>query len=312
MATSLRRCIALRRCTRTSLAYVVRRPLSPDCRIEVAASRDEYEYVQEILEEKNVEYSPILQFDGWRNVAIIVAAPSPLHGHMVGHLMTRINDAVNSMQALDSNIKDCLSMSLPVSNTAYAGRTCITRNWDSALLYVTDEGFILMVAVEVGISQIYEGPRAAISYSVCALHCRVGITVDAAIQQAERQLRTALRNNPYGPLIADGFIWYGWISRAVVETLRYPEDTCPPDTLLESRQSFAIVDAGQFVGGNVPSNLAELRLADCIPTHILIGNTIAATPVHFFSQEWFARSFGHAMLENALQRIKRRSEARAD
>ncbi|KAK9323073.1 hypothetical protein V1517DRAFT_321421 [Lipomyces orientalis] len=285
-----------------------------------------------MLEEENMKY-PRLQYDAWRNVAIIVAAPSPLHGYMVGHLMTRINNAVNSMQGLDSNITDGLYISSDMSNTTYAGVTSTTRNWDGALHYLTDEGYILMVAVEVGISQTYESLRAAISYSVCALHCRVGITMcinegnrgtrapiqyystaqerDAAILQAERQLRTALRNNPYGPLIADGFIWYGRINRVVVETFRQEVDTCSPDTLLEPRQSFAIVEAGQFVGGNVPSNLAELQLSDCIPTHILSGNTIAATPVNFFSQEWFERSFCHSMLKTALQRIKVRSEVHA-
>ncbi|KAK9350899.1 hypothetical protein V1523DRAFT_418381 [Lipomyces doorenjongii] len=318
--------------TNSELLAAVRRPLSPDAQIEVPASREEYEHVQEILEEKNVKY-PRLQYDGWRKVAIIAAAPSPLHGKMVGELMTRINDAVKSMPGLDSNIKGRLSSSSDMSNTTIAGDTPTTRNWDGALEYSTAEGDILMVAVEVGISQTYESLRAAISHSVCALHCRVGITMcvkegnrgtrepiqyystaqewDTAIQQAERQLWTALRNNPYGPLIANGFICYGRINRVVVETFRQEDDTCPPGTLLEPRQSFVIVEAGQFVGGDVPSNLAELRLGDCIPTHILSGNTIAATPINFFSQEWFERSFGRSMLKTALQRIKDKSKVRA-
>ncbi|KAK9312866.1 hypothetical protein V1522DRAFT_269960 [Lipomyces starkeyi] len=35
----------------------------------------------------------------------------------------------------------------------------------------------LVVAVEIGVSQAYESLRAAISFSVCALRCRVGITM---------------------------------------------------------------------------------------------------------------------------------------
>ncbi|KAK9238448.1 hypothetical protein V1525DRAFT_110122 [Lipomyces kononenkoae] len=292
--------------TSSELLAAARRPLSPDAHIEVPASREEYEHVQDILEEENAKY-PRLQYDGWRKVAIIVATPSPLHGQMA-YLFHPI---------------------CPIPPTQ------VTRNWDGAIRYLTDEGYILMVAVEVRISQTYESLRAAISYSVCALHCRVGITMcmcinegnrgtraptqyystaqerETAIQQAERQLRTALRDNPYGPLIADGFIWYGRINRVVVETFRLEEGTCPPDTVLEPRQSFAIVEAGQFVGGDVPSSLAELRVGDCIPTHILSGNSIAATPLNFFSQEWFERRFGHSMLENALQRIKIKSEVRA-
>ncbi|KAK9312392.1 hypothetical protein V1524DRAFT_439342 [Lipomyces starkeyi] len=252
----------------SELLAALRRPLSPDGQIEVPASREEYEHVQEVLEEESVKYMQIgvgpssrnlltqisrysrLQYDGWRNVA--VAAPSPLHGQMAGELMTRINDAVKLTQGLDTSIKASLSISFDMSNTTYA--------------------------VEVGISQTYESLRAAISYSVCALHCRVGIAMcinegnrgtraptryystaqerDTTIQHAERQLRTALRNNPYGPLIANGFTWYGPVNRVVIETFRQQEDTCPPDTLLDPRHSFVIVESGQFVSGDIPSNLA--------------------------------------------------------
>ncbi|KAK9325135.1 hypothetical protein V1517DRAFT_254796 [Lipomyces orientalis] len=301
----------------SELLAAVRRPLSPDSQIEVHASRDEYELVQEMLEKEDAKY-PRLQYDGRRKVVIIVAAPSPLHGQMVG---------------LDANIKGRLSYSSEMSNTTYTGDSSTTRNWDGALRYRSSEGYILMVAVEVGMSQTYDRLRAAISYSVSDLHCRVGITMcideghrgprapiqyystaqerDTAMQQAERQLRTELRNNRYGPLVLNGFTWYGMVKRVVVETFRLEEeDTLSPGTLLDPTQSFAIVEEGRFVGGDVPSNLAELKLEDCIPIHILSGNMIAATPLNFFSQEWFEESFGLSMLETALERIKNKSEVR--
>ncbi|KAK9341840.1 hypothetical protein V1522DRAFT_417997 [Lipomyces starkeyi] len=252
---------------------------------------------------------------------------------MIGDLMTNIRDAVMSVQGLDASIKSRLSQSFERSNTRYTGDSCTTRNWDGALRYRTSEGFILMVAVEVGMSQTYDSLRAAISYSVCDLHCRVGITMsikegnrgprapiqyystaqerDTAIRQAERQLRTELRNNRYGPLVLNGFTWYGMVKRVVVETFRQEEEnTLTPGTLLDPTQSFAIVEEGRFVGGDVPSNLAELRLEDCIPSHIFSGNMIAATPVNFFSQEWFEESFGLSMMETALERIQNKSEVR--
>ncbi|KAK9312236.1 hypothetical protein V1522DRAFT_103301 [Lipomyces starkeyi] len=123
----------------SELLAALRRPRSPDGQIEVPASREEYEHVQEMLEEESVKYMhmgfcpssrnqltqiyryPRLQYDGWRNVAIIVAAPSPLHGQMAGELMTRINDAVKSTQGLDTSLKASLSISFDMSNTTYAG-----------------------------------------------------------------------------------------------------------------------------------------------------------------------------------------------
>ncbi|KAK9238999.1 hypothetical protein V1525DRAFT_340408 [Lipomyces kononenkoae] len=300
----------------SELLAAVRRPLSPDSQVEVPASREEFEHVQGILERENTKY-PRLQYDGLRKVAIVVATPSPLHGHMVG---------------LDANVKARLRYTSDMSNTTRTGDTITTRNWDGALQYRISGDYTLMVAVEVGMTQTYRSLRAAISYSVCALHCRLGIAMsinersrgtiapiqyystmqewDTAVQHAERGLRVELLSNPYGPLAANGFIWYGRVGSVVVETYRQEEETCPPDTILEPTHSFRIVESGQFVGGSVPENLAELKLDDCIPTHVLTGDVVMAAPINFFSQDWFEESFGVAMLETALERIKARYRIR--
>ncbi|KAK9311587.1 hypothetical protein V1524DRAFT_441964 [Lipomyces starkeyi] len=72
------------------------------------------------------------------------------------------------------------------------------------------------------------------------------------------QLRTELRNNRYGPLVINGFTWYGMVKRVVVETFRQGEEnTLTPGTLLDPTQSFAIVDEG-----------SPIRLLDCgLPDH---------------------------------------------
>ncbi|KAK9312317.1 hypothetical protein V1524DRAFT_410893 [Lipomyces starkeyi] len=79
---------------------MVRRPLSPDTQLEVTATRDEYDRVQEILEE-GAKY-PQLLYDSSRNTAIVVAAPSPLHSGMANELMVNIRDAVMQNQAIDA------------------------------------------------------------------------------------------------------------------------------------------------------------------------------------------------------------------
>ncbi|KAK9367415.1 hypothetical protein V1509DRAFT_626578 [Lipomyces kononenkoae] len=315
----------------SELLAAVRRPLSPDTQIEVPASREEFEHVQDILENENTKY-PSLQYDGWRKVAIVVAAPSPLHGQMAGSLTGRIVRAVDRLPGLDANIKDRFDSTSEMSNSTLTGDTLTTRNWDGAVRYLTSGGYTLMVAVEVGMTQTYRSLRAAISYSVCALHCRLGIAMsinersrgtiasiqyysttqewNAAIQQAERDLRTELRNNPYGPLAVTGSIWYGRVGSIVVETYRLEDETCPPETILEPTRSFRIVENGQFVGGTVPENLAELKLDDCIPTHVLSGDVVTDVPINFFSQDWFEERFGEAMLETALERVKARYRIR--
>ncbi|KAK9311168.1 hypothetical protein V1522DRAFT_439057 [Lipomyces starkeyi] len=81
------------------------------------------------------------------------------------------------------------------------------------------------------------------------------------------------------------------VANVVLETYRLQDEATPPDTLLNPTRSFTIVDGGGFVGGQVPADLAEITLGDCIPTHVINGNNIEAIPVNFFHQNWFESSF---------------------
>ncbi|KAK9481894.1 hypothetical protein V1527DRAFT_455564 [Lipomyces starkeyi] len=313
----------------SELLATVRRPLSPDTNIEVPATRSEYERVQEILDEEDAKF-PTLQYDGFRKVAIISAAPSPLHGDMVGQLLWRISRSVDRMPGIDQNIKDGISISNDRSNTRDTGDTSTTRNWDGALTYLTRDGGTLMVAVEVGLSQTYESLRAAISFSVCALRCRVGIALSVnegdrgtvptiryydtrekklgAIREIEHDLDSQLQANPFGPLRIGEETWFGKVTKVDLETYRPEDETSPPETLLDPKQSFTIVENGRFVGGEVPPNLADITIGDCIPTHILTGSNIEATPVNFFQQDWFENTFRFAMLATAMERVRDKSK----
>ncbi|KAK9373788.1 uncharacterized protein V1513DRAFT_459459 [Lipomyces chichibuensis] len=308
----------------SELLEIVRRPLSPDTHLEVPATRSEYERVQEILEGEDAKF-PTLQYDGFRKVVIIFAAPSPLHGDMVGQVLSKISDQVKLMPGMDANIKGCLFSSSDRRNTRITGDTSTTRTWDGALVYQTDEGKTLMVAVEVGVSQTYESLRAAISFSVCALRCRVGIAMcinegdrgtaptiryyatleeeRAAIGEIEHDLDSQLQAHPFGPLRIAEDIWFGEVTSVVFETYRLEDNSSPPETLLNPTQSFTIVENGRFVGGEVPPNLAEITLGDCIPTHVLSSNNIEVTPVNFFRQDWFEQTFRFSMLETAMGRV---------
>ncbi|KAK9317845.1 hypothetical protein V1522DRAFT_409072 [Lipomyces starkeyi] len=313
----------------SALLNTARRPLSPDAQIEIPASRSEYERVEENIEEEDAKY-PRLQYDGIRKVAIVSAVPSPLHGEMVGQLLRKISRAVDRTPGLDENITDLLSIATDMKNVEDIGDTSTTRNWDGALRYLTREesgsSHILMIAVEVGFAQTYASLRAAISFSACALRCRVGIAMcinegeranrpsqkyyataeekRAAIQDVEHVLRSQLQANPFGPLTVGNDTWFGKVTTVVLETYRLQDDTPPPDTILSPTHSYTIVDDGGFVGGQVPANLAEITLRDCIPTHILSGNNIEATPVNFLHHDWFEDSFSSAMLETAMVRVK--------
>ncbi|KAK9257792.1 hypothetical protein V1519DRAFT_434020, partial [Lipomyces tetrasporus] len=79
------------------LLEIVRRPLSPDVRLEVQTSRDEHQQAREILERKESRY-PQLRYDGARNVAIVVAPPGALHASMVTALSSNISRQLRGSQ----------------------------------------------------------------------------------------------------------------------------------------------------------------------------------------------------------------------
>ncbi|KAK9371759.1 uncharacterized protein V1513DRAFT_481767 [Lipomyces chichibuensis] len=261
------------------LLEVVRRPLSPDTRLEIPASQKEYEQVDEILEREEARY-PRLFYDSAKGVAIVVAQPTPLHSGMAGGLLSCISD----------------------------------ESLGGALQYCDGDRFILMIAVEVGVSQSYDSLRAAISWSVCALRCRLGLSISisegirrttanvryfasneeavAMVEEAENDFRSQLLQHPYGPLEHEGITWFGKVRRVILETYRIENEDCAPETILEPSQSFTIVEDGEYVGHNISPNLGELVLEDCIPSHLLQGQEIRATPVNFFHQEWLRTNIG--------------------
>ncbi|KAJ8103549.1 hypothetical protein POJ06DRAFT_298043 [Lipomyces tetrasporus] len=305
-----------------NLMDVVRRPLSPDAKIEVPASWDEYEYAQELLDTDGNKF-PRLCYDSTRQIAIVVAAPTPLHGDMVGELC---------------RYPRRVSQTTDITKHRRAGRGLTIREWDGGLRYMVndDEEKKLMVAFEVGVSQSYRSLQEAISWCVCALHCRLAIAMcldegprgaksdgqyyaneeeaAAAILQATNELRLQLRQNPFGPLVRNGVTWFGTLEKVVIETFRCENANCPPGTLLCPTRSFTegstsnvmqvVIRDGQSGAEDIPPNLGEVVLGDCVPSHVLSGDEILATPIDFFQKSWIEAKIRSAILETAVERIE--------
>ncbi|KAK9350470.1 hypothetical protein V1523DRAFT_429017 [Lipomyces doorenjongii] len=321
------------------LMSAVRRPLSPDAKIGVPATWDEYERAQELLDTEGSKYHTA--------IAIIVAAPTPLHGAMVGELVGSLANSCNEILlrgGISEDIRRRVSQANDVTKHRRAGRGLTIRAWDGALRYLDhdDQEMSLMVAFEVAVSQSYRSMQEAISWSVCALHCRLGIAMclnegprgampdvqyyaneeeaAAAIQQATDELRIQLRRSPFGPLVRNGVTWFGTLEKVVIETFRCEDANCPSGTVLDPTRSFVsdklatkgsaanrmqvVIMDGQSSGEVIPPNLGEVVLGDCIPSHILSGHEILATPIGFFQKSWVEANIRSAILETAVERIE--------
>ncbi|KAK9343930.1 hypothetical protein V1522DRAFT_437783 [Lipomyces starkeyi] len=279
-----------------NLMSVMRRPLSPDATIEVPASWDEYQRAEELLDVQGNKF-PRLRYDGKRQIAIVVAAPTPLHGDMVGELLGHLGRAVDRAMVRSGIEESIVSRVSQATNITKAhGRT--VREWDGAFRY------------------LYE----AISWWVCALHFRLGIAMgltegrrgtrpkmEAAIQQARDDLRVQLQEHPFGPLVRNGVTWFGTLERVVIEVFRCEDPNCAPDTLLDPTHSFIIVRDGHFVWEDVPSNLAEVTLGDFVPSYVLQDNEISSTPIDFFQRSWVEAKIRGSILDTAVARVEKKA-----
>ncbi|KAK9329086.1 hypothetical protein V1520DRAFT_280001 [Lipomyces starkeyi] len=312
------------------LVNVVRRPLSPDARIEVPATWAEYEYVQEHLDNEGSKF-PRLWYDSSSKIATVVAAPTPLHSDMVGELMVNLSDACNDVMrrgGVSETIREGLIRSSSTTKRQNTDDGLTIREWDGAISYAFNGDETLMVAFEVGVSQTSNSLRAAISWCVCALQCRLGIAMNiiehdrgerptvqyyttsqeqsAILQQARDRLRLQSLQHPFGPLQWNGFTWFGKLQKVVIETFRNDDLNCPARTILEPSHSFVIVRNGRFTGQDVPPNLREVVLGDCVPSHILSDNEIVTTPLDFFRRSWFEAKIRGAILKTAIERVEDR------
>ncbi|KAK9327151.1 hypothetical protein V1520DRAFT_375366, partial [Lipomyces starkeyi] len=212
-------------------------------------------------------------------------------------------------------------------SVGYTSRGLTTRAWDGALQYREGVRLTLMIAVEVGVSQSYDSLRAAISWSVCAMHCCLGLAMsisegsrggappmryyasieeaNVAVVEAEDDFQDQLMQRPYGPLVRYGVTWFGGVRSVILETYRQPREDFTPETLLEASRSFPIVENGEYVGHDISPNLRDVVLRDCIPSHLISGQEVRATPVNFFNREWFENEFGASIVRTAVQRVTR-------
>ncbi|KAK9326817.1 hypothetical protein V1520DRAFT_350447 [Lipomyces starkeyi] len=313
-----------------NLMTVMRRPLSPDATIEVPASWDEYQRAQELLDVQGNKF-PRLRYDGKRQIAIVVAAPTPLHGDMAGELLGHLGRAVDRVMVrcgIEDTIVSSVSQATNITkdiDTAH-GRT--VREWDGAIRYLDDDDLRNMIAIEVAVSQSYKSLQEVISWWVCAVHFRLGIAMgitegrrgtgpgiqyyaneqemETAIQQARHDLRVQLQEHPFGPLVRNGVTWFGTLERVVIETFRCEDPNCAPDALLDPTHSVIIVRDGHFVWEDVPSNLAEVTLGDFVPSHVLQGNEISSTPIDFFQRSWVEAKIRGSILDTAVARVEKK------
>ncbi|KAK9334845.1 hypothetical protein LIPSTDRAFT_7027 [Lipomyces starkeyi NRRL Y-11557] len=109
-------------------------------------------------------YVPRLRYDGKRQIMIVVATPTPLHGDMVGELLDHLGRAggrIMVRSGVEKSIVSGVSQATSITediDTAH-GRT--VREWDGAFSYLHNDDLKNMIAIEVAVSQSYKSLQEA-------------------------------------------------------------------------------------------------------------------------------------------------------
>ncbi|KAK9327885.1 hypothetical protein V1520DRAFT_371707 [Lipomyces starkeyi] len=215
----------------SELLAAVRGPLSPDARLEVPVSQPSTSEYKKCLTRKKPKY---LWYDSIRNVAIVVARRTPLHGRMAGAGLSICADVLTNHRLT-------------------------TRAWDGALQCHHGNRLALMIAVEVRASLSYDSLQAAISWSVWALRCLLSLALSISkasrgetprtrhyasieganaaaedAEDAEDDFYGQRMQYTYGPLESYGVTWFGRDEESMPETLLKTSQSIVSDELLTS------------------------------------------------------------------------------
>ncbi|KAK9312094.1 hypothetical protein V1524DRAFT_466526 [Lipomyces starkeyi] len=303
------------------LLDLVRRRLSPGTRLEVPASREEFDLVQELLDtEEANKYLTGLSIwpSSW-------APPTPLHSGMAGALLTRVSSHIRN-SGISSDVTDNLTQDAERRTTKSTGRELTTRAGDGALRYWEGKRAALMIAVEV---RSLRNPSHLLVCSCLGLPLGLAMSVheesrgappiryyasleaaDAVPEEAEDDLYQKLIQHQYGPLEWHGETWFGRTHPVVLETNRPQDEDCSLETLLDPSQSFTVVQDGEYIVHDISPNLHQVVVGDSIPSHYLSGQHVPVTPLNCFRREWFENQFQGLMVQTTLLRVQEKIEVR--
>ncbi|KAK9327893.1 hypothetical protein V1520DRAFT_328749 [Lipomyces starkeyi] len=102
---------------------------------------------------------PRLRYDGKRHIAIVVAAPTPLHGDMVGELLGHLGRAVDRVMVrsgIEESIVSGVSQATNITEDIGTAHGRTVREWDGAFRYLHHDDLKNMIAIEVAVSQSYK------------------------------------------------------------------------------------------------------------------------------------------------------------
>ncbi|KAK9360374.1 hypothetical protein V1504DRAFT_392621, partial [Lipomyces starkeyi] len=178
------------------------------------------------------------------------------------------------------------------------------------------------IVLEVGFSQTYSSLRRACLWWIVQMEAPVVVSLcltekdkssrvtaqvfrtvedlDAQKQRDVDAFNTQRRqeNRPLGPLVYNGYTWFGTLRDAFFETYRETDSG-----VVKSEPAYLVKD-GVDVSDAIPRDLSAIKVCDFVPYNWLSDDVLRRSAVNFLRPQIFIQMLSNAIFRTALNRVK--------
>ncbi|KAK9326967.1 hypothetical protein V1520DRAFT_284324 [Lipomyces starkeyi] len=298
------------------------RPMPSDSMLQFTVTEDGYKKIVEERDSCNRKYR--VWYDGYSFTVTIICCPSDLHNMAAVTVVdSLVAEAVRVLRTAGISDDVISRIKKPGNETsASRSRTRSYREPDGAVLFEDRTSpRIHRIVLEVGFSQNYiplqratmwwiEEKISPVAILLCLTerHKSSGATrrvfrseedmdaeMEKYIEAFDRQQRQG--NHALGPLVYDGYSWFGTLQQAFFETWRRT------DTGMVKNGPLYLVNDGLDVSVATPLDLGDFTLGDIVPSNAGIGDVMRSSALNFVRPQTYIQVLSDAIFRTALNRV---------
>ncbi|KAK9359704.1 hypothetical protein V1504DRAFT_485023 [Lipomyces starkeyi] len=282
------------------------RPMPSDSMLQFTVTEDGYKKIVEERGRCSRKYR--VWYDGYSFTVTIICCPSDLHNMAA---VTVVDSLVEEKPRKAGN-----------ETSASDSRTRSYREPDGTVLFEDRTSpRIHRIVLEVGFSQNYvplqratmwwlEEKISPVAILLCLTerHKSSGAArrvfrskedkdaeMEKYIEAFDRQQRQG--NHALGPLVYDGYSWFGTLQQAFFETWRRT------DTGIVKNGPLYLVNDGLDVSVATPLDLGDFTLGDIVPSNAGIGDVMRSSALNFVRPQTYIQVLSDAIFRTALNRV---------
>ncbi|KAK9374327.1 uncharacterized protein V1513DRAFT_469920 [Lipomyces chichibuensis] len=279
------------------------RPMPSDSMIQFTVFEDGYKKIVEERDSCNQKYR--VWYDGYSFTVTIICCPSVLHNRAAVMVVNSlVEEAVRVLRT--AGISDDVISRINKTGNETSASSSLTTSYKEPDGTVISEDLssprVHRVVLEVGFSQNYVPLQRATMWWICLTerHKSSGATrrVFRSEEDVNAEIQQRQGNHALGPLVYDGYSWFGSLEQAFFETWRQT------DTGIVKNGPKYLVNDGLDVSIATLLDLGGLTLGDIVLFDAGIGDVMRSSAFNFVRPQTYMRILSEAIFRTALNRVR--------